>query len=93
MKVPPVPVANVKVPKANALKIAPRKMTGMNVTLSPGKANIKHHFNNGGTQEFNFHDPEVATKHINRALKHEWQHPEKNEAAAIDASLNIPPAV
>jgi len=95
-KVPAVPQANVKIPAANALKTktpAAPKMTHMSATLAPGTANIQHHFTNGGSQSFNFHDPEVAAQHIRRTLKHEWQHPEKNEAAAVDESLNIPPAV
>jgi hypothetical protein len=55
---------------------------------------VQHHMSNGATQgPFNFHDPELATKHIRKVLHREWQHPEKNEAAAIDENLNIPPAV
>ncbi len=89
----PKPVA----PMPNAIKVPkPSKMVGFYGKLKPGKngaagLTITHEFANGGSKDFNFADPNLATKHIKRTLNREWEHPEKNEATAINRDLNIEP--
>lgn len=99
MKLPPVPSFPGKVgtTPANALKVADPlkpKMVGFSGKMSKGKVAITHHMSNGGSlPAFSFHDPELAAKHIRKALNHEWQHPEKNESAPINEAINTPPVV
>jgi hypothetical protein len=88
------PMTIAKPGKTNAIALPqPNKPKLLNFTahFKPGKATITHKFSNGGSKEFNFHDPTKATAHVRKAINHEWLHPEKNLATPGNNDINTEP--